>query len=114
MKIRLRIVLYGSMLLGIVLFLCSCSTPYQKPASKTYTVEIKQMQFQPSELAVQSGDTVVFINKDMVVHDVTELANKTWTSAPLSPGQSYSMVVVKSSDYYCSIHPVMKGKLLVK
>ena len=72
------------------------------------------MQFQPSELTVQKGDTVVFINNDMVEHDVAEEKNKTWSSSPLPAGKSYSLVVNQSADYYCTIHPVMKGKLLVQ
>ena len=104
----------GMLLLCIILILNGCSTPSEKSMPKTHLVEIKAMQFQPSQLAVQKGDTVIFTNKDIVVHDVTEEKNKSWASLPLSPNQSYSMVVYESADYYCSIHPVMKGKLLMQ
>ena len=79
-----------------------------------YNVEIKQMQFQPASLTVQKGDTVVWINNDIVAHDVTEEKGRLWTSGPLAPGASWSLVVTESADYYCSIHVVMKGKLVVK
>ena len=72
------------------------------------------MQFNPAELTLQKGDTVVFINNDLVVHDITQEPDKTWTSSNLSPGQSYKMAVGVSTDYYCSIHPTMKGKLIVQ
>ena len=72
------------------------------------------MQFNPAELTLQKGDTVVFINNDLVVHDITQEPDKTWTSSNLSPGQSYKMSVGVSTDYYCSIHPTMKGKLIVQ
>ncbi len=81
---------------------------------KSYNVEIKQMQFQPAELLVQKGDTVVWINHDIVAHDITEQAGKLWASGPLAPGKSWSLVVTESSDYYCSIHVVMKGRLIVQ
>src|SRR5688572_25868617 len=100
------------LVLGMLLY--SCSTSEEKPTPKSYTVEINAMQFQPSELRVQKGDTVVFLNKDMVVHDVTEEKSKSWGSSPLSTGQSFSLVASESADYYCTIHPVMKGKILVK
>src|SRR5688572_21135362 len=100
------------LLLGV--FLYSCSTDEENPTPKTYTVEINAMQFQPSELSVQKGDTVVFLNKDMVVHDVTEEKSKAWASSPLSTAQSFSLVVTESANYYCSIHPVMRGKILIK
>ncbi|MEO7087676.1 MAG: plastocyanin/azurin family copper-binding protein [Bacteroidia bacterium] len=78
-----------------------------------HTVEIKDMKFQPQELWLNSGDTVVFINRDMVAHDVTE-KNKAWASPPLLTGQSWRKVITESTDYYCSIHTVMKGKLSVR
>lgn len=81
---------------------------------RTYTVEIKQMKFQPAELVVQKGDTVVWINNDIVAHDVTEESIKAWTSSLMPVGQSWSLVVTQSADYYCSIHVVMKGKLVVQ
>ncbi len=105
---------YGALILFLILGNWSCSSAPEKKAVKMHWVQIKQMQFQPSELVVQKGDSVTFINKDMVVHDVTEENNKAWNSSPLSPNQSYSMVVNESADYYCSIHPVMKGKLRVQ
>lgn len=80
---------------------------------KTYTVEIKDMQFQPAELRVHPGDTVVWINRDIVAHDVTE-DNKAWASPSLAPDSSWKKAVDASSSYYCSIHLVMKGKLIVE
>ena len=101
-------------LLCIVFLLISCKSTPDKTIHKAYNVEIKQMQFQPAELLVQKGDTVVWINHDIVAHDVTEQGDKLWTSGPLAPGQSWSLVVTQSADYYCSIHVVMKGKLIVQ
>lgn len=79
-----------------------------------HTVEIKQMKFIPAELQVSKGDTVVWINHDIVAHDVTEESAKKWTSSLIPSNASWKMVVSQSSDYYCSIHVVMKGKLVVK
>lgn len=101
-------------LLCIVFILISCKSTPEKAMHKSYNVEIKQMQFQPAELLVQKGDTVVWINHDIVAHDITEQAGKLWASGPLAPGKSWSLVVTESSDYYCSIHVVMKGRLIVQ
>ena len=100
--------------LCLVFLLNGCTSTPEKVIHKVYKVEIKQMQFQPASLTVQKGDTVVWINHDIVAHDVTEQAGKLWTSGPLAPGESWSLVVTKSTDYYCSIHVVMKGKLVMK
>jgi plastocyanin len=79
-----------------------------------HTVEIKQMKFVPDVLHLKAGDTVLWINEDITDHDVTEEANKAWSSSKLSPGQSWKKVFTKSEDYYCSIHVVMKGKLVLE
>jgi plastocyanin len=97
-----------------VFLLIGCSTADKKASPKSYTVEIKAMQFQPAALSVQKGDTVLFVNRDMLMHNVTEEKTRAWGSPTLSPGDLYQMVVNESSDYYCSLHPVMKGKLVVE
>jgi len=101
-------------LLCFIFLLNSCTSTPKETVHKLYNVEIKEMQFQPAELTLQKGDTVVWTNHDIVTHDVTEEKSKVWTSGPLAPGKSWSLVVTKSADYYCSIHVVMKGKLIVQ
>lgn len=78
------------------------------------TIVISGMKFNPGELTVQKGDSVVFLNNDLVVHDITQQPDKAWNSSKLNPGQSYKIVVRTSTDYNCSIHPTMKGKLTVQ
>ena len=79
-----------------------------------HTIEIKQMKFFPAELKVESGDTVVWVNNGITAHDVTQQPSGAWTSSPIAVGKSWSMVVSENSDYYCSIHVVMTGKLIVE
>lgn len=79
-----------------------------------YTVEITQMKFTPAELTVHSGDKVTFMNHDLVTHDITEDPGKSWSSSPLPADESWSMTVTQSSNYYCTLHPTMKGKIIVQ
>jgi plastocyanin len=79
----------------------------------THTIEISKMKFNPDNLTIPSGDTVVWINNDITNHCVTEI-NKGWTSGTLTPNQSFKKVVTKSTDYFCAIHMVMKGKVVVQ
>ena len=88
--------------------------PKKARGARFHVVEISQMKFLPTELVLQKGDTVQWINKDITVHDVTEVPNKKWHSTPLSTGQSWQWIVTSSADYFCSIHVVMKGKVIVK
>jgi plastocyanin len=83
----------------------------RKPA--VHVVEISQMKFIPEVLKVSKGDTVVWINKDMVAHDVTELNSNLWSSSKMAAGASWKIALQNSQVYYCSLHVVMKGKIVV-
>jgi plastocyanin len=120
----------GKCLLLLFLFF-GCTTPEQRvtpfensvsnsnassviAGSKTDTVEIKEMKFQPATLTVQVGTTIIFINNDLVTHDITEEESRAWSSNLLPPGKSWTLIADKSANYFCSIHAVMKGKIVVK
>ncbi|HUQ96944.1 MAG TPA: plastocyanin/azurin family copper-binding protein [Chitinophagaceae bacterium] len=90
-----------------------CAPGAAKKAPQTHTVEIKGMQFQPASLIVQKNDTVVFVNHDLVAHNATEAATRAWQSPALAGGASWKVVVTQSAAYYCTLHPVMKGTLVV-
>lgn len=79
------------------------------------TVIIYRMQFMPQNIKVKKGDTVVWINKDIVVHDVTE-KDKLWTSGniPNDGTTPFKKVADSSFDYFCSIHPTMTGSVTVQ
>jgi plastocyanin len=112
-------------LLVIPVILGSCSSSSEKNTSERdtaideknptmYSVEITRMKFYPAELRVKKGDKVVFVNHDLVTHDITEESKKTWSSSPLVTDQTWILVVTESVNYFCSIHPVMKGRIIVE
>lgn len=112
-------------LLLVLVFLGSCSSPSEEATSEPdantkvsqptmHSVEITQMKFSPAELKVKKGDKVVFVNHDLVTHDVTEEANKAWSSSLLTTDQTWVLVATETVNYFCSIHPVMKGKIIVE
>lgn len=109
-RYKSRVIKY-SLLLALLGYIAGCSETH---VPKVHTVEMSQMQFQPAELTVQKGDTVVFVNNDLVVHNITEASKALWSSSSLPAGKSWKMAVDKSYDYICTLHPTMKGKLIVK
>lgn len=96
----------------IVIYGTSCSKKNHQPV--THTVVISGMQFHPAELSVNKGDTVKWVNKDLVTHNITEYPGKKWTSGPIVSGGSWKKVINKSFNYYCSIHPNMKGTVKIR
>ncbi len=86
---------------------------YTQKLKTKHIIEIKNMMFIPAELTIQKGDTVVWINRDIFPHDVTEFKNKIWSSSILQQGKSWYKVFSKNEDYHCSLHIVMRGKIIV-
>jgi len=82
-------------------------------APKTDTVIIEGMQFKPQQLSVHLGDTILWINKDIVVHNVTEDTAQTWTSGNIPIDSSWRKIPESSFNYLCSIHPTMKASVTV-
>ncbi|CAN5388066.1 hypothetical protein BH11BAC5_BH11BAC5_23770 [soil metagenome] len=120
---ELKIFKNGIVALLAVSCFYSCTTPEEGPRemkeknvslSKKYTVVIQQMKFTPAALTINEGDTVTWVNQDIVEHNVTEEINKEWASGNLPQGNSWNMVLKKSASYFCTIHPVMKGTLTVR
>lgn len=86
------------------------------PQTETHYIEIKQMQFVPAELEVAPGDSVIWTNEDIVQHNVVEENDGSWESEFLSKGESFGIKITESGtlSYLCTIHPVMKGKIMIK
>lgn len=75
-------------------------------------VAIIDFTFTPANMTVEGGTTVVWTNIDAVDHTVT---SDFFTSKVLKPGDSfvYTFEQEGTFDYFCSIHPQMKGKVNV-
>lgn len=77
-----------------------------------HVVEIRAFRFQPEHMVVLPGDTITWINRDIVPHTVTADIGS-WKSEPLREGQSWKVVVENDGvySYHCEFHPQMKGVL---
>ena len=75
------------------------------------TIVINEMKFTPAELNVHTGDTITWINKDLVDHNVKDTVNNLFYSDTLKNGHSYRWVVTGKASYICTIHPTMAGQI---
>ncbi len=84
-------------------------------AQEANVVTIDNFSFTPKELTVAVGTTVKFVNHDDIPHTVVE-TNKIFRSKALDTDDSYSytFATAGSFDYFCSLHPHMVGKIIVK
>lgn len=78
----------------------------------THRVEIQRFKFVPEKLDVRPGDTIVWVNLDVVPHTVTA-RDKSWDSGNMDFEAEWSMTATAamSGSYYCRYHPSMKGAL---
>jgi amicyanin len=79
------------------------------------TVSMDHNTFIPGEITVVPGTTVTWVNKEAMPHTVVDL-NKGFRSKTLAKDASFSFTFATAGDYdyLCSIHPNMKGKVIVK
>jgi plastocyanin len=74
------------------------------------------MAFHPEVLELRRGDTVVWINRDIVPHTATASRTSRWDTGTLLQGKSGQYVASHAGEgsYFCRLHPVMLGKLIVR
>lgn len=92
------------------------TTTKTAPALRTSTVTIVNMAFSPQILAVTTGDTVVWSNKDTRSHTTVSDNALIWDSGNISPNAGYKRVFSApgSYTYHCGIHPSMVGTIIVR
>tara|TARA_Y100000034_G_scaffold136851_1_gene216387 strand:+ start:8869 stop:9243 length:375 start_codon:yes stop_codon:yes gene_type:complete len=79
----------------------------------THEIIIKDFKFAPNEIHIIPGDSIKWINKDFVPHQMDSLIVETniieksgfeTTKIDAEPG---------NYEYICSIHPYMKGSIII-
>ncbi|WP_448166726.1 cupredoxin domain-containing protein [Burkholderia ambifaria] len=83
-------------------------------AATTHRITIEGMRFNPASVTVARGDTIVWVNKDLVAHTAT--AAGLFDSHEIQPDASWTYVANTPGRYayICTFHPTMKATLTVK
>jgi len=78
------------------------------------TVLIQNSAYSAKELRIRKGTTVTWINKDGMIHTVTDLGNRFDSgSMPAGGTWSYTFGETGTFTYYCTTHPGMIAKVIV-
>ena len=86
-----------------------------RAAGPDAAVRIDNFAFSPVPITVAAGTTVTWKNADDIPHTVRS-TDGSFHSKPLDTDDSYSFTFAKPGvySYFCSIHPKMVGKVIVK
>ena len=106
-----------AVLVALALAGCGSGGPERTAAPSTgdadATVAVADMAFSPKTLDIAAGDTVAWLWEEAIPHDVAfddgptspKQASGTWQRAFDRPG---------SFDYVCTLHPGMRGTVVVR
>jgi len=88
--------------------------PSAAAAPRTYAVVIDKLKFGPLPAALHKGDTIVWVNKDMLRHSATATDHS--FDVDLAAGAKGKTVLKTSGaiPFVCRYHPGMRGVLQVK
>jgi amicyanin len=83
--------------------------------AESNTVKIDNFSFTPPTMTIPAGTQVTWVNHDDVPHNIVS-TEKRFTSPVLDTDErfSYSFTAPGTYDYYCSLHPRMTAKIIVK
>ena len=81
----------------------------------TNSVEIKNFAFSPATITVKAGDTVTWTNNDSMAHSATS-DDGSFDTGIMEDGHTKSITFNKAGSfvYHCSVHPNMKGTVIVQ
>ncbi|MDR8389561.1 hypothetical protein NC796_00340 [Aliifodinibius sp. S!AR15-10] len=85
-------------------------------SSNKHVIEITAFTFQPGYLEVAVGDTVIWINRDIVPHTATAI-DESWNVPDFGQNKKSTQLVVQNKGiqpYFCRYHPSMKGTINAK
>jgi plastocyanin len=80
------------------------------------TVKIDNFAFDAQTVTVAPGSTVTWVNQDEEPHTVVAVDGRSFRSKALDTGEQFSFTFMSAGTYgyFCSVHPHMTGKVVVK
>ena len=87
--------------------------PAPRRRGREHRIEMARMRFGPAPAGIRAGDTILWVNRDVVRHTAT--ARNGSFDVDLAAGASGRSVVRGAGEiaYYCRFHPGMRGVLAV-
>lgn len=79
------------------------------------SVHIDKFTFAPQEITITRGTTVTWVNDDDIPHAIAT-SNKAFRSKAMDTEDKFSFTFNQPGTYayFCSLHPHMQGKVIVR
>ena len=108
-------VLSGSAAVGFALAFGVLTAMAPSRGAEDAVIGIDNFAFTPQTLRVKAGAPVTFVNHDDIPHLVAASDGK-YRSEALDTEERYVITFDKTGeyDYFCALHPHMKGKVIVE
>ncbi len=102
-----RDILRGTVVAAMLPFLGGANAP------REHVIAMANMRFGPVPSGIRAGDTILWVNRDIVPHTAT--ARDGSFDMVLAARQSRRMTVRRAGRiaFYCRYHPMMEGMLTV-
>jgi len=113
--IRVNDIQYALASLGIALCFVAVNACAGDPpvAGTRHIVEISGFAFVPAQLQVATGDSVTWVNRDVVPHTIQVAGGAGPLSPELLTGDEFTLTVHDPMHYVCGLHLSMQGQLAV-
>lgn len=105
----------AALLIGICGQVASEPARAESAGSGLHVITVEGMSFSPRVLEVRAGDTVEWRNRDIVPHTVAA-DKQTFQSPVIEAGGTWKHTVREKGEYhyFCTLHPTMKARLVVR
>jgi plastocyanin len=105
----------GGMILPAIAGLWGSPSASETPAANSAEVKIDDFTYSPPTLVIRPGTRVTWTNADDDAHTVVEKDRK-FKSSALDTNDTFSQTFTEPGEYeyFCSLHPRMVGKIVVK
>ena len=92
---------------------CGAAAASMRTSGRT-EIAMRGNSFRPRRAEILVGDTVVWVNRDIVRHDAVKPG--LFDSGELRGGESFAWVAADTGliEYRCTIHQRMRGEIMVR
>lgn len=107
--LRLR----ASLALGLLAVVAIAATAAESAPRRT-EIAMRGNSFRPRRVEVTLGDTIIWVNRDIVRHDAVK--DGLFDTGELRGGERFAWVPVDTGviEYRCTIHQRMRGEIRVR